>query len=591
MKEKWLLTNKKADYNAVAEKYKISPIVAKLVRNRDIVKDEEYKKYLKGTLEDLYSPWLLKDIPLALDYLTAEIERGGTIAIASDFDDDGIFASLILWTGIRRVGGEAEVFTPDRVIEGYGLNKRIVNEAHEKGITFLLTCDNGIAAFEAISYAKTLGMKVIVTDHHEVPYDDTEQGRIYQLPEADAIVNPKQMDCPYPFKKICGAVVAYKLIEVLYEYYKIEKEDLYELLPYAAIATVADVMDLQDENRIIVKEGLKRLAETKNVGLQELIKACQLNEKKISSYHIGFVIGPCFNAAGRLETVKIALDLLTCKNRSRAAAIAIELKELNESRKEMTLEGTEKAIEQIEREQLYKNPIICVYLKGCHESLVGIIAGRIREKYNHPVYVFTDAEGGRKASGRSIESYNMYAGLIKCKDLLSRFGGHPMAAGLTIPAENYDTFVTRINQDTGLTKDDFVPVVNIDAAMPIQYISDSLIHELELLEPFGKGNPKPLFAEQHFKIHRAFILGKNKNVLRMQVENRSGYGIEAIYFGNLEEFWNLVQENFGVQAKEDLLRGNPNSVDMAFTYYPTINEFRGNCTLQIVVQNYCVIVD
>lgn len=589
MREKWMLTNKRADFSALSRQYQISPILAKLIRNRDIVQPQEFRKYLYGTLDDLYSPWLLKDMEKALFCVTEEIVQKRVVAVASDFDDDGIFASLILWTGIRRVGGSAALFTPDRVREGYGLNERIVNEAHKQGISLILTCDNGIAAFEAVSYAKRLGMKVVVTDHHEVLYEDSEEGRKYQLPEADAIVNPKQLDCPYPFKKICGAVVAYKLIECLYERFQVPKSELYELLPYAAIATVADVMDLQDENRIIVKEGLQRLAFTQNIGLQELMKACNLDSGKITSYHIGFVIGPCFNAAGRLETVKIALDLLRCTNRAQAAEIAAELKGLNESRKEMTVEGTKQAIEQIEQRHLYEQQIICVYLEGCHESLVGIIAGRIRERYHHPVYVFTDAEGGRKASGRSIEAYNMYGGLVKCKDLLSRFGGHPMAAGLTIPTQNYEEFVQRINTNTGLDENDFIPVVDIDAAMPIQYISDRLLEELQLLEPFGKGNPRPLFAEQHFKIHKACLLGRNKNVLKMQVQNQSGYSMEALYFGEVEAFFVFLEEKYGLGIREALLQGNPNPVDVAFTYYPSVNEYRGLHTLQIIVQNYCIV--
>lgn len=589
MREQWMLTNKRADFAALSRQYQISPILAKLIRNRDIVQPEEFQKYLYGTLDDLYSPWLLKDMELALSYVMEEIENKRTIAVASDFDDDGIFAGLILWTGIRRVGGEVELFTPERVREGYGLNERIVREAHEQGISLLLTCDNGIAAFDAVNLAKELGMKVVVTDHHEVLYEDGENGRSYQFPAADAIVNPKQPDCPYPFKKICGAVVTYKLISCLYEKYGVPKSELYELLPYAAIATVADVMDLQDENRIIVREGLRRLAFTKNIGLQELMKACKLDPNQITAYHIGFVIGPCFNAAGRLETVKIALDLLRCTNRERAAAIAVELRELNESRKEMTVAGTAQAMEQIERNHLYEKPVICVYLPDCHESLVGIIAGRVRERYHHPVYVFTDAEGGRKASGRSIEAYNMYAGLVTCKELMSRFGGHPMAAGLTLPTENYEEFVRRINENTGLTPKDFIPVVDIDAAMPIQYINDRLLEELRLLEPFGKGNPKPIFAEQHFKIHKAFLLGKNKNVLKMQVQNRSGCSIEALYFGEVEEFFAFLEKNFGADIRETLLQGENNSVDVAFTYYPSVNEYRGLHTFQIIVQNYCIV--
>ena len=596
--EKWILASKKADFTEIAKKYNISPVLARIMVNRDVREDEDIKKYLNGTVNDFYSPFLLKDIEKAVDIITESIDNNEKISIASDFDDDGIFASMVLYTAFTRLGVTAVIDTPDRCLEGYGLNERIVDDAHKRGISLIVTCDNGIAAKEAIAYAKSLGMKVVVTDHHEVPYEisdnmgDDDQNftnKKYIYPEADAIVNPKQADCPYPFKKLCGAGVAYKVVEVLYERFGIDKSELYALLEYVAIATVADVMDLVDENRIIVKYGLDLLRHTKNLGLRALIEVCQIDIERLSSYHIGFVIGPCFNAAGRLETVKLALDLLMAETKEEAAKLALELKTLNDSRKEMTCKGLEQAIEKIENSNIKNDKIIIVKLQECHESLAGIIAGRIRERYHKPVYVFVDVAEGVKGSGRSIEAYNMFAGLIECKDLLGRFGGHHMAAGLSLPLENFEELKRRLNENAKLTDKDFIPVVQIDVPMPIGYITEQFVNQLELLEPFGKGNTKPLFAEQHFWILRANIIGKNKNVIKMRLMNRDRSIIDGIYFGDVEKFIAYVKEIYGESEVERMFRGSSNNVDLAFTYYPGINEYMGNRTLQIVIQNYCKI--
>lgn len=586
--EKWILEAKRADFNEIGKKYGISPVLARIMVNRGVKEDEQIRKYLQGTLDDLYEPDLLLDMDRAVKLLQDAMEQKETIAIASDFDVDGIFSSMILYTAFKRCGAECFVETPNRVTEGYGLNRRIVDESLEKGAKLLITCDNGIAALDAVSYAKEKGFTVIVTDHHEVPFEEQENGeRIYIKPEADAIVNPKQKECTYPFPKLCGAGVAFKLAQVLYREAGIAKEELDPLLEFAAIATVADVMDLEDENRIIVKYGLKLLEHTKNKGLQAILRVNQLEGKTISAYHIGFVIGPCFNAAGRLDTVKIALDLLMCQDEKQAEILAGRLKAMNESRKDMTVKGFEQAVEIVEQSDLKDDKVLLVKLEDCHESLVGIIAGRLRELYHKPCIVFVDVEEGVKGSGRSIEAYNMFEELLKCKDLLERFGGHPMAAGLSLKSENLEELRKRLNENTSLTEEDFIPVVRIDVPVPVGYISERFVEELERLEPFGKGNVKPLFAEQHFKILGGSIIGKNKNVFKAKVQNQRGERIEAIYFGDVNAFQEFLVCEYGENEYENMLKGEKNAIDIAFTYYPSINEFNGRKTLQIVIQNYC----
>ncbi len=586
--EKWILEMKKGDFNGIAQEYGISPVLARIMVNRGVREKEQIRRYLKGTMEDLYDPRLLLDMDKAVDLVSESIEKKEKIGIASDFDVDGIFSSMILWTAFTKLGADCFIETPNRVTEGYGLNRRIVDDCLEKGAKLLITCDNGIAALDAVEYAKENGLTVVVTDHHEVPFEEKGDGeRIYIKPKADAIVNPKQAECTYPFPKLCGAGVTFKLAQILYERYGILKSELEPLIEYAAIATVADVMDLEDENRILVKTGLKLLEHTKNKGLQAILRVNNLEGKRISAYHIGFVIGPCFNAAGRLETVKSALDLLMCNNEAQAEVMAENLKALNDSRKEMTIQGFEQAVEKIEHSDLMSDKVILVKLEECHESLVGIIAGRVRERYHKPVIVFTDAEEGIKGSGRSIEAYNMFEELLKCKDLLGRFGGHPMAAGLSLLEENLEELRRRLNENTTLTEEDLRPVVRIDVAMPIEYITEEFVEQLELLEPFGKGNPKPIFAEQHFRFTGGNIIGKNKNVLKAKVVNGSGARIEALYFGQIDQLQEYIIEEFGQQEWERMMHGDRNNVDLGLTYYPDINEYMGRKTPQIVIQNYC----
>lgn len=587
--EKWVLMAKRADFRAIGEKFGISPVLARLMVNRGVKDEAAIQKYLHGNLEDLYEPRTMKDIEKAAALIAAAAQRGEKIAIASDFDVDGIFSGFILYEAFRKIGACPEILTPDRTTEGYGLNDRIVREAYEKGIRLIVTCDNGIAAFEPIALAKSLGMTVIVTDHHDIPYEEDENGQRKNLvSEADAIVNPKQPDCAYPFKKLCGAGVAFKLVQVLYENSGIDKSFLIELVQYTAIATVADVMDLEDENRILVKYGLRQLAYTENIGLRALMQACKLNPDRISAYHIGFIIGPCFNAAGRLETVKIALDLLMSTNKERADIIAGELRDLNESRKEMTVNGFEQAVDIIENSELKKDKILLVLLENCHESLVGIIAGRIKEKYHRPAIVFTRVDNGIvKGSARSIEAYNIFEGLMRCKELLTKFGGHPMAAGMSLLEDNFEKLRKKLNAECGLTEEDLIPVVKIDVAMPIGYITENFVEQLELLEPFGKGNLKPVFAEKHFRVIKAAILGKNHNVLKMTVCNEVNSMIEAMYFGDIDAFNQFIANEYGQAAADSIYHGGGTAIDIAFTYYPSINEYMGTRKLQIIIQNYC----
>lgn len=588
MKEKWMLEAKRADFNELGKKFAISPVLARLIVNRGHQTEEEIKRYLECDLNLLYDGRQMKDMVKAVELITKAVKEGERIAIGTDFDNDGIISGYTLSCAIERIGGTTLLYAPDRVSEGYGLNRRIIDEALEAGSHFIITCDNGIAAFDAIEYAKSKGMTVIVTDHHEVAFQEKEdKTREFILPIADAVVNPKQENCPYPFKGLCGAGVVFKLICLLYETFDIPKAEAYQLLEFTAIATVADVMDLVDENRIIVKYGLSLLKNTTNLGLKALMEECSLNVDRLSSYHIGFVIGPCFNAAGRLDTAQMAFNLLNARNEEEAKLMAKELRELNESRKDMTIRGLEQAIDLIENSKIKEDKVILVKLEHTHESLVGIIAGRIREAYHKPALVFVDVEDGIKGSGRSIEAYNMFEELLKCKELLSKFGGHPMAAGLSLPAENLEKLRKQLNENTTLTEKDLIPIVKIDVPLPIGYLNFQFLEELERLEPFGKANVKPVFAEQHFRVRKAMILGKNQNVLKLSINNLEGDSVDALYFGDIVQFNQFVEEEFGEEEVRKMYQGQYNSIDLAFTYYPSINEYMGRQSIQIVIQNYC----
>lgn len=584
--EKWFVMRKGAPFQEIAEKFNIHPILARLIRNREVIGDENIRMYLYGTIADLHDGMLMKDMDKAVDIILEKIREDKKIRIIGDYDIDGINATYILLEGIRALGGNVDTDIPDRMMDGYGLNRNLIDKAFDDDIDTIITCDNGIAAREEIQYGKQLGMTIVVTDHHEVPYEDMGGERVYLLPPADAVIDPKQEDCSYPFKGLCGAAVAYKLIEALFEVSGSDIEDVDYLMENVAIATVGDVMDLVDENRIFVKQGLEMLKRTKNKGLKALIECTGVDTSHLSAYHIGFVIGPCLNASGRLDTAKRALELLCAKTSKEADVLAGDLKALNDSRKDMTAFAIEEAIQMIEESSLKNDKVLVVYLPECHESLAGIVAGRIRERYYKPTFVLTNSEDGVKGSGRSIESYHMYEELNQCKELLTKFGGHKLAAGLSLEEENVDIFRKVLNQNTTLTEDDLIAKVSIDLQMPLGYVSEKLVEELEFLEPFGKANTKPLFVERNIEILKGEIIGKNKNVLKMQVKDEKGTIMDAMYFGNIEQFTTYVSDKYDVISVKQMLRGQQTGITMSFTYYPTINEYMGRKTIQIVIQNY-----
>ena len=584
--ENWVLLRKGADFQHISEKFHISPRVASLIRNRDVIGDDAIEKYLNGTIADLYDGMLMKDMDKAVAVLGEKIKENAKIRIIGDYDIDGIQSTYILLEGFRMLGADVDSDIPDRMKDGYGLNRNLIDRALEADVDTIITCDNGIAAAEEIAYAKSMGMTIVVTDHHEVPYTEIGAGRRYILPEADAVVDPKQEDCTYPFKGLCGAAVAYKLVEALMEAMGKDAEDADYLMENVAIATIGDVMDLVDENRIFVKQGLDMLKRTENLGLKALMECTGVNVDKLSSYHIGFVIGPCMNASGRLDTAKRALELLEAKKVAEADLLAGDLKALNDSRKDMTAQAVEEAFVQVENSELKDADVLVVYLPECHESLAGIVAGRIREKYYRPVFVLTKGAEGLKGSGRSIETWHMYEGLNRVKHLLSKFGGHKMAAGLSMPEENLEQFRKEINEKSGITPEDLNEKIAIDMQLPFECVNEKFIGELAVLEPFGKGNARPVFAERQVQVESARILGKNKNVLKLQVKDLHGTRMDAMYFGDVNTFVEYVREKFGDIACGCLLSGHGHGIVMAFTYYPDINEYQGVRTPQIVIQNY-----
>lgn len=565
-----MVAAKRADFKGIGERFGIDQVTARIIRNRDVIGEKAIEKYLYGSRKDFYSPWLLKDMEKTVAILQEKIENRNRIRIIGDYDIDGVMSTYILLESLRGLGCDVDMMIPNRITDGYGINEHLIEQAWQEGRDTIITCDNGIAAVTQIRKAKDLGMTVIVTDHHEVPFEDLEGGRKEILPPADAIVNPKQKACSYPFAGLCGAVVAMKVMEALYEKMAPEVDLVDKMLPFAGIATIGDVMDLQDENRILVKEGLQRLHHTTNLGLQELIRVNNLEPENISPYHIGFILGPCLNASGRLDTAKRALQLLLADSREEAAVLAGDLKNLNESRKEMTAQGLEKAIEQVESTSMLEDTVLVVFLPECHESLAGIIAGRLRERYHKPSFVLTRGEEGVKGSGRSIESYSMYEKLCECKEYLTKFGGHPMAAGLSLEEENVERFRRKLNEQSGLTEEDLVEKVTIDVPMPIHYIRKNLVQELSLLEPFGKGNEKPLFAQKNLWVSQMRVFGKNRNVVKMRLTDENGYPMDGVYFGNGDEF---AEEGRGKRK-------------ISIVYYPDINMYQGRESLQVIIRHY-----
>ena len=562
----WMLQTKRADFTALAKRFSISPVTARIIRNRDVVDESQIERYLHGTIRHLYDPHLLQDMDKAAALLQRKIQEDRPIRIVGDYDIDGICSTYLLYRGLERCGARVDYQIPERIRDGYGINESIIRQAAADRIDTIITCDNGIAAAEQIRLAKELGMTVIVTDHHEVP-PDGDGGEL--LPPADAIVNPKQKTCPYPFKGICGGVVAYKLVQVLYELFGIPSGEWEGMLEFAAMATVGDVMKLQDENRILVKWGLKQLPHTQSLGLKKLVEACGLDIHAVSAYHIGFVVGPCLNASGRLRTAQVALELLLTKDEQQAESMASELKTLNEERKDMTQAGVDEALGQVE--ELYANDsVLVVFLPDCHESLAGIIAGRVREAWNRPTFILTPGEECVKGSGRSIEAYHMYQGLCGVQDLLLKFGGHPMAAGFSLEEKDVDQFRRRLNEQADLKPEDFIPRIWIDVAMPLEYISESLVEELKILEPFGQGNEKPQFAQKNLHIRSMRVLGRNRNAVKLSLVTGQGLSMEGMLFTE------------GDRCVEEL--GSRRGIDVI--YYPDINEYNGNRTLQIVIREY-----
>ncbi|MBU5426429.1 single-stranded-DNA-specific exonuclease RecJ [Tissierella pigra] len=585
--EKWFIRNKSADYKKIAAHFKISEFLAKLLINRDVNDHRLIDSFIYSNLDKLHNPKTMKDLSKGANIIKEKIINKDAIRIVGDYDVDGVISIYLLYTVIKQFGGNVDYVIPNRIDDGYGINNEIVREAKKQGIDTIITCDNGIAAIEQIKLAKELSLTVIVTDHHDLPFIIDESGeKVYLTLEADAVINPKQPDCDYAFEKLCGAAVVLKLIQELYLLFNIPLESTYDLLEYTAIATVCDVVDLVDENRIIAKKGLELINETKNIGLKALIKESGIENKEIGIYHIGFIIGPSINASGRLDSALKSLELLLCEEEELAHTLAKELREINEERKQMTIEGVERIVNTIEYSNLKDNKVLVIYEPKVHESIAGIIAGRIKDRYNRPTIVLTNGKEGVKGSGRSIEGYNMFEELSECKELLSRFGGHPMAAGLSLEYENIHILREKLNHNIKLTEEDLIPKVYIDMHLPLEYINFALINELKLLEPFGKGNNKPIFGEKDLKINRGFRLGVNKNVLKLILENKNKSVVEAIYFGDIDDFEDLIVTRYGRTQLENIYKGIDNNINIDILYYPSINEYNGKTNIQITIQSY-----
>lgn len=566
---KWLVYAKRADFKGIQERFGIDQVIARIMRNRDVITDEEIQMYLNGGLEVMHNPLLMKDLSKAVDIIIDKIRQNKKIRIIGDYDIDGVCSITILYKAFKRAGADVDYVVPHRIKDGYGINEHLIDNAYDEGVDTIVTCDNGIAAIEQINYGIDKGMTIIVTDHHDIPFSyDENENKIYKSSRANAIVDPKQAECDYPFELLCGAGVAYKFVSVLYDRLELDKADMEDYAEFMAIATIGDVVDLKNENRVIVKYGLKHIAHTKNKGLRALIEVCQLDITQLSAYHIGFIIGPCLNASGRLETAKEAIELFLSDDIADSYSRATRLKQLNDERKQMTEDESQKAIEMVETSDMIYDNVLVVYLPDCHESIAGIIAGRLREKFYKPVLVITNAEDGAKGSGRSIDGYNMFEEISKCADLLTKFGGHPMAAGLSLPIENIDEFRRRLNINQRLTDKELTPVVWIDVPMPVSYVTMELVEQLKVLEPFGKGNEKPIFADKNLVVKSARLIGKNSNVLKMQLESNDGRVVDAIMFHVVDEV---------IPFKGD---------SISMVYYPDINEYNGRKSLQFVVQEW-----
>lgn len=584
--EQWMVINKGADFKGIGNKFHIDPVTARIIRNREVIGDEEIHSFLAGTLQELPDVHLMQDLDLLVELLDQKINEKAKIRIIGDYDIDGVMSSYILYRALTKCGAQVDVAIPNRITDGYGLNRNLITEALECGVDTILTCDNGITAIEEIAYAKEAGMTVLVTDHHEIPFKDVDGERIYMRSEADAIVNPHQKTCAFPYKNLCGAGVAWAVIVALYEKNNIEQKEAEELLEFVAFATVGDIMSLTGLNRILVREGLKRIHHTTNIGMRALISRCGLLPEQIDTYHFGFVLGPCINAAGRLDTARRALRLFISESPEEAAEVADELVILNEERKEMTRQGVEEAKQLVEEGGYENDPVLILYLPNVHESIAGIIAGRIREYYYRPTFILTKGEDGVKGSGRSTEEYSMYEQMCKCSDLLTKFGGHPMAAGLSLPEENVEAFRKQMNENCPFRAEEMVQTIHIDVPMPVDYVTNALVEEFSILAPFGKDNPKPVFADRNLKISRMWIVGKNQNVLRMTLISKQGRPLSAIYFGDIEAMQTYLMEQYGTQEVDKAFHGRENNMQISIVYSPKLNTYKDSETLQFEIQYY-----
>lgn len=584
--QQWVVTSKRADFKEIGSRFGIDQVTARIIRNRDVVGEDAIEQYLHGTLTDLADAHRMKDAVQLVEILIRKMQAKKKIRIIGDYDIDGVMSSYILYRALMRCKADVDVAIPNRITDGYGLNLHLIEDAIEAGVDTIVTCDNGIAAIEEIAYAKKKGITVLVTDHHGIPYEETDGERHYLQSEADAIVNPHQQECDYPYKDLCGAGVAWNVVRILYEKMQIQEEEAYELLEFVGFATVGDVMPLTGENRILVREGLKRIHHTKNTGMKALIAQCGLMPEQIESYHFGFVLGPCINAAGRLDTAKRALALFQTQDECVAVQLANELVVLNEERKAMTADGVQEAKQLCEENGYEKDPVLVIFLPEVHESIAGIIAGRIREHFGRPTFVLTRGEEGIKGSGRSVEGYSMYEEMCRCSSLFTKFGGHPMAAGLSLPEENIDAFREQMNRNCPLTVEQLQPKVHIDVPMPVDYVTNALVEEFHILAPFGKDNPKPVFADRNLRISRMWVVGKNQNVLRLSLVSEQGMPVSGIYFGDIAAFEDYLEEQFGAEELEKARRGRENAIRISAVYYPKINRYRDSESLQFEIQYY-----
>ncbi|ACL76301.1 single-stranded-DNA-specific exonuclease RecJ [Ruminiclostridium cellulolyticum] len=574
--QKWILRNPKFDFKKMSKELGISELLCRIIVNRGIKDIDNARKFIKADNHGLYDPRQMKDLVKGVSIIQEKIKNNKKIRIIGDYDVDGVVSTYILYKAFARCGAVVDYAIPHRILDGYGINNSLIEKALNDGIDTIITCDNGIAAKEQIQYARESGMTVIVTDHHDVP--DT-------IPEADAIIDMKQPDCQYPFKLLCGAGVAFKFIQVLYEEMCIPREEESEFYEFVAIATVCDVVDLTDENRILVRQGLNVISDTKNIGLCALLQKTGILGKNISVYHLGFIIGPCINASGRLDWAMKGLELLLTDDEKEAMALATELYELNNERKHMTVKGVEDTIETIENSSLKSDRVFVVYKPDIHESIAGIIAGKVRERYNVPTFILTSGENCVKGSGRSIEEYNMFEELSKCKELFTKFGGHPMAAGFSLDADKVDILRERINSITTLTDDDLIAKVYIDAHIPLSAINIRTAEELNYLEPYGKGNSKPLFAEKNISIKRAGVFGNERKVLKLRLQGGTSF-IDCIYFGDIDEFDAYVSERFGNTELQNMYKGRTNKIKLDMIFNIEINEYNGYKNVQVVLQYY-----